>query len=208
MHRAFLRLAYNINGPVPRFCLSLSLFPCLSISHPSSLSRFLAPPSLSVLAITFSLSRVLSLSFSSARAVYSAVNGQAWSTDPRMACSCLLTPRASPLPLIHRLSCLSSLFHFRSDLPFSPSLSLCRGFSLRVVLPPSVLRHPTHPTRLKGGREEGGRRANEAETDGQRGTLPSYVLDIRAESEGIGREARERPTAFAREREERQSTLV
>lgn len=99
----------------PVFSSSLFLFRSLSLSlalSPST-SRFLAPPSLSVPAITFSLSRVLSLSFSSARAVYSAVNGQAWSTDPRMACSCLLTPRTSPLPLIHRLSCLPSLFHFR-----------------------------------------------------------------------------------------------
>lgn len=93
--------------------VSIPISLSLSLALSPSTSRFLAPPSLSVPAITFSLSRVLSLSFSSARAVYSAVNGQAWSTDPRMACSCLLTPRTSPLPLIHRLSCLPSLFHFR-----------------------------------------------------------------------------------------------
>lgn len=129
----------------------------LSLSFFLPLARFLAPPSLSVPAITFSLSRVLSLSFSSARAVYSAVNGQAWSTDPRMACSCLLTPRISPLPLIHRLSCLPSLFHFRYRSSFFSVALSRRGFSLRAALPPRVLRHPTHPTKWKGGREEGGR---------------------------------------------------
>jgi len=60
-------------------------------------------------------------------------------------------------------------------------------------------------------RRQRGRRKNgegEMERERKRETLASYVLDIRAESEGIGREARERPTAFAREREKRQSTLV
>lgn len=174
------------------FFLSLPSLPRVFFVPVSIPYLFLSP------AITLSLSHVLSLSFSSARAVYSAVNGQAWSTDPRMACSCLLTPRTSlryPLSIGFPVSRLSSIFG--TDLPFSPSLSLRRGFSLRAALPPRVLRHPTHPTRWKGGREEEGRTANEAETEGQRGTLPSYVLDIRVESEGIGREARERPTAFA-----------
>jgi hypothetical protein len=131
----------------------LTLSPSLTASL--SLRRFLAPLPLSVPAITSSLSLSHSLAIvpSSARGVFRGKRGQAWSTDPRMACSCLLTPRASPIPLILRLSYLPvSLSPSLSlSLSFSVLISLFlrrsrprRGFSLRVALPPRVLFSPPY----------------------------------------------------------------
>lgn len=194
----------------PVFSSSLFLFRSLSLSRP--LSLHLAFPRASVSFCpryhVLSLPRSLAIVLFGARGVF---RGKRPGLVDGPSHGLQLSPNPShlpgyPLSIGFPVSRLSSIFG--TDLPFSPSHSLRRGFSLRAALPPRVLRHPTHPTRWKGGREEGGRTANEAETEGRRGTLPSYVLDIRAESKGIGREARERPTAFAREREERQSTLV
>lgn len=163
---------------------SLPLLPrvfFVPVSRPVSLPRFLAPLPLSLCPCYYILPLGLSLSFPPARAVYSAVNGQAWSTDPRMACSCLLAPRASPIPLIHHgfPICRLSLI-FGTDLPFSPSLSPRRGFSLRVALPRACsLRHPTYPTRRKAGREERRKTGERSETERAREGLPSRVLCTR-----------------------------
>lgn len=81
-------------------------------------------------------------------------------------------PPCCPLSIGFPVSRLSSIFG--TDLPFSPSLSLRRGFSLRAVLPPRVLRHPTHPTRWKGGREERGRTAKPRRRDGEGLCHPVY----------------------------------
>lgn len=91
----------------------------------------------------------LPLAAFSRSAVYSAVNGQAWSTDPRMACSCLLTPpppsvRSSVRPSV--APSLRSLSPSDTPAPY-PVLSLgCAAFSRRRVL---SLRATLHALREK-----------------------------------------------------------
>lgn len=115
------------------------------LARSSSRASASLPTSTSPVSLSLSLSNLLVLS---TRCVY-AVNGQAWSTDPRMPAAAgfysLRVPR-HPLPSAF-LSAVS--LPFRTDLPFSSSLSAKR--SLRRAPTASVLRHPTR----KGGRVEG-----------------------------------------------------
>lgn len=183
------RSSRSLSLVVSSFSLALFASPCFLrpcfypdlSSTALSLSRFLAPLPFSLPVPILSLSFPLVLS----TAVYSAVNGQAWSTDPRMACSCLLTPRPPRHPL--STAFLSSVsLPFRTDLPFSLSLTASAFSSPRSHC---VFFATLHTLRGKGGREEGGRTGNEGETrdrererEGHGGTTTaSYVLGIRAE---------------------------
>lgn len=85
-----------------------------------------------------------------------------------MACSCLLTPRASPLPLIHRLSCLPSLFHFRYWSPFfslalpTPRILSSRRAPTACSSPPYT---PYEVERRKRGRRKNGERSRDGGTE-------------------------------------------
>lgn len=123
-----------------------------------------------------------------------------------------LSPNPSRLPVTPYPSAFLSPVSLPFSVLISPFLrrSLYAADSLFAPRSHRVFFATLHT--LRGGKEEERkeeeRRTKPRRRDGERDSLPSYVLDIRAESKGIGREARERPAAFAREREERQSTLV
>jgi len=131
--------------------LSLSLFLSLCLFLSSSLSHFLAPLSLSVFAITLTLSplflslslpRSLAIVLFGARGVF---RGKRPGLVDGPSHGLQLSPNPSHLPVTPYpsafLSPVSLLFSVLISLFLS--LSLRRGFSLRAALPPRVLHHPT-----------------------------------------------------------------